>query len=468
MRKVLLSFLLFPVSSFAYDISTCQDLQNMQKDLSASYQLTQDIDCSNFIWNPISGVFSGKLNGQDHRITNLMVAGKQSVSALFESLEHAEIYNLKIEEAGFEWHSKTDKTEAAMGFVAATAKDSVITNLKLYDVKVIAHNVRNAGLIIGDAQDVLLDKVTIENSFLDVSAKYAGLMVGSFVGTAGRYDNKGVPLTGIMGSKVLHSQIYASHPLLHSGFGGLAGYADTMFTLNNILEKVTIAPSKTAANIEYAGAISGITEVKNNYILFNKISDVSISRANFAGGMFGKLKVESCFLQNSFDQNFVESSLQVAEMGAGFAAEVHYRVKEDKCLISNNAIQTNISSVAHSYPVGAGFIGLLENDGNFTIGIEHNYVAAILDTASLEDRVGFIYAITKDITPAPQLIANFWDKDIAQTSTALPIAAEEGVQALSSAEMKNPTNYVDAGWNFEKIWYVPNGSYPRLMALDIK
>jgi len=61
-----------------FQISDCQELQDMQTDLSASYVLVNDIDCTGFDagdgkgFLPV-GPFSGTFDGQGLTITNLLV-----------------------------------------------------------------------------------------------------------------------------------------------------------------------------------------------------------------------------------------------------------------------------------------------------------------------------------------------------------------------------------------------------------
>jgi len=60
-------------------LHTCEDLQNMKNNLSASYYLANDIDCSDTVnWNsgagfePV-GTFTGTFDGQGHKITDLYI-----------------------------------------------------------------------------------------------------------------------------------------------------------------------------------------------------------------------------------------------------------------------------------------------------------------------------------------------------------------------------------------------------------
>ena len=107
------------VSAQPIEISTCQELQDMQNNLTADYILTSDIDCSDTVnWNngygfiPISydyndyERFTGVLDGQGHTISNLYqmindTHPSHDVGGLFGGLEGAVVKNLKLENINF-------------------------------------------------------------------------------------------------------------------------------------------------------------------------------------------------------------------------------------------------------------------------------------------------------------------------------------------------------------------------------
>jgi hypothetical protein len=59
-----------------YQIATCQQLQDMQNDLSAYYELVEDVDCSGFIYSSVgdsSNQFTGVLDGQGYTVEKLEI-----------------------------------------------------------------------------------------------------------------------------------------------------------------------------------------------------------------------------------------------------------------------------------------------------------------------------------------------------------------------------------------------------------
>ena len=99
-----------------YEISNCRDLQSMNDDLDAVYQLQNDINCSaTETWNsgqgfkPIGGspvgdrseeAFTGTLLGQDYIIDELFIdRPSQEFVGLFGNVKNGEVRNLRIDDA---------------------------------------------------------------------------------------------------------------------------------------------------------------------------------------------------------------------------------------------------------------------------------------------------------------------------------------------------------------------------------
>jgi The GLUG motif len=78
-------------------VSTPQDLHNVRNNLTAYYELGNDIDMTGFgNWTPIS-VFSGTLDGKGFKILNLSVVQTTQYAGLFGQTNGATIKNLGLE-----------------------------------------------------------------------------------------------------------------------------------------------------------------------------------------------------------------------------------------------------------------------------------------------------------------------------------------------------------------------------------
>ncbi len=82
-------------------ITTCQQLQDINKSLKSNYVLANDIDCSGFKFKPIgSGIdyFDGTLDGDYNKIIDLEIDIKEDYVAIFNKIElQGVVRDLKIE-----------------------------------------------------------------------------------------------------------------------------------------------------------------------------------------------------------------------------------------------------------------------------------------------------------------------------------------------------------------------------------
>jgi hypothetical protein len=78
------------------------DVQSMEKDLTAKYFLCQDLDISHFSFNPIGQkqnlYFTGELNGNNLSITGIRIKSTLDGTGLFFSLQNASIKNLSLKD----------------------------------------------------------------------------------------------------------------------------------------------------------------------------------------------------------------------------------------------------------------------------------------------------------------------------------------------------------------------------------
>lgn len=133
---VLLTTMLFSImpavaGSSPTAIYDCDDLQDMNNDLSGNYYLANDIDCSETaIWNGgegfipigVSSSFNGTLDGRGYEITNLYInRPAEDVQALFSSLDPGAIVsNVGLVDA-------TITGESFVGGIAARNINAVIS-----------------------------------------------------------------------------------------------------------------------------------------------------------------------------------------------------------------------------------------------------------------------------------------------------------------------------------------------------
>ncbi|MBT2277231.1 hypothetical protein J7E51_04410 [Priestia megaterium] len=87
-----------------YIIETIQDLQSVQNNLTANYELAHDIDATGFAFVPIGGTslvteqsFRGTFNGKGYKIINLRINQTANYAGLFTYLNGATVSGLGLE-----------------------------------------------------------------------------------------------------------------------------------------------------------------------------------------------------------------------------------------------------------------------------------------------------------------------------------------------------------------------------------
>jgi hypothetical protein len=97
MKKIIFLLIIMTMitSANATNISSCNDLTNMQQ--HTNYELTTDLSCPSLNWTPIE--YSGTFNGNNHTISGLT---SNNTKGLFGILNGATIKNLRLEDIDFE------------------------------------------------------------------------------------------------------------------------------------------------------------------------------------------------------------------------------------------------------------------------------------------------------------------------------------------------------------------------------
>lgn len=169
-----------------HPISSAEELDNLRKDMTASYVLTTDIDMKDINFVPFGIVnnenaskFTGTFDGNGHTIKNLRydVEGKGEVG-LFSQAENATIKNLIIENAHF-------KGNANVGGIVGRMYRTTITDCAVLNSYIEGRD--HVGAIAGEiAQTKVGDSYeggTITNCFSDARIKTREYQAGGMLGT---------------------------------------------------------------------------------------------------------------------------------------------------------------------------------------------------------------------------------------------------------------------------------------------
>jgi len=276
---VFLSFFLISSTSVLADtgISTCQELQDMNNNLSEDYYLENDIDCSDTInWNsgegfePIS-VFNGSFDGNNYVISDLYININDTNAGLFGSLNNANIENVSLNNANITIMNVSNK---GIGGICGVMDTSTINNVGTSGIITVygagdisGSDYQRVGGICGRANGI------INNSFSKINI----LTDGGAVGLGG--------LVGIdTNPYLLIENSYYDGNIRHDGsqyIGGIVGYgADT--DVKKSFSYGSIIGNSIFLQGTYIGGICGV------YCnIYDSFSTMELNGDNTIGGLQG-------------------------------------------------------------------------------------------------------------------------------------------------------------------------------------
>lgn len=267
-----------------YQISTAKQLQAVKDDLSAYYELQNDIDLSGHDWAPVgdmNGMFTGVFNGSGKTISNLSVSVKEGIGVgLFGIVMPAGegtgvVKNLTIDKANV---SGMMAVSAAVGYniggtvEQVTVKNAVLTGTYSKSSIMAGGDPMGGNCVggvvggnnMGSIVQCTADNVTIHlngaNSFEDDGpfiqcdiGECAGLIVGGSFG-GNEEDVQDAGSYGRIADCTASGTIYAED--VHAvGLGGIGGCLLMMEEAVNCSADVTIHANKAHA----VGGICGYT-----------------------------------------------------------------------------------------------------------------------------------------------------------------------------------------------------------------
>ncbi len=268
-------------SGSPYQITTCNQMSEIESSLSAHYELANDIDCngSSFVGSLGLGGsgFSGTFDGQEHSINSLDLSNRSDSAGsggIFSRLSNATVSNLRVINAQV-------NGAGSIGILAGGAQlTDTIDNVYVSGV-VTCHDDYCGGLI-GYAVD---NHVTISNSGADVSVISTGDYVG---GIAGRYEDSTI------------SQTYSTGTVSgDNNVGGIAGIVSGAADINNVYYSGSVV-----ALGSNAGGLVGAVELGGQ--ITNAYAAGSVKAGDSVGGLVGDLG--DGVISHAFAANFIDTS----------------------------------------------------------------------------------------------------------------------------------------------------------------
>src|SRR3990167_3034223 len=311
------------LSKGQYQISTCLELQAMSQDLSGSYQLANDIDCTNTKnWNGGQGFspvgtyqnfFTGNLNGQNYGVSNLYInRPSQSYVGLFGGTLSATISNLRLVNVDIIGNANIGSLIGFGGYLFSPVQSGgVISNVYATgSVSSTINGMSEAGGLIG----VFVGDVT--NSSFDGTVKGGGGVAGLIAYTinsnishcysTGNIYAAGTAVGGLLGildGQILNSYSTAAVQSIGGYIGGLVGGSygniSSSYATGNVLT--------TENHINAVGGLIGVNfagSVLNSYAS-GSVTNLGPTHPPSVGGLVGSLYRKSVIL-NSYAVGFIK------------------------------------------------------------------------------------------------------------------------------------------------------------------
>jgi hypothetical protein len=313
-------------TSTPFQISTCQDLQDIGSNLTAHYILTSDVDCSGTpSFMPIAAGagqesgFAGELNGDNFTIHDVTVSSSTTedlMGGIFDTTSPgANIHDLVIASSTFS--GAFGEGGSQVGALAGEAFGGTFTNITVMSsVTVYADQAGKVGGLIGFASDDPSQGLTISNcssspAFILNDLTDPANNIGGLVGFVGSYNNS-ISITYSSSNSDLN------FPGSNTSYvGGLIGWVE-----NNASSTITIANSEATGNVsaeDNSGGLIGTLMMNTNtdmpdnakasivvrqdtalgnVLVVSPYSD-NFDFDNFGGGLIGAVSVYATGTQDS-------------------------------------------------------------------------------------------------------------------------------------------------------------------------
>ncbi|MCL2718168.1 MAG: hypothetical protein FWE14_05250 [Lachnospiraceae bacterium] len=328
------------------NISSVEDLQNIQNDMFGNYQLVNDIDLSGVAWSPIGTLaapFNGLLDGNGHTIKNLNInLPTQDNVGLFR-FNRGIITNINLENVSI---TGRDNTGSIVG-----QNFNSLTNITVTTVKEL-RGLNSVGGLAGVNTGTIIDS-TVENAEVlggTSTAARTGGLVGNNTGTIIGSNVNGIKnltggsntggLAGINTGTIATSWSIGIANLTGStSTGGLAGSSNG-----------TIRLSFSDNNVRGTSDVGGLVGLMNGGMIEQGYATGAINSNSSGGGFVGRMSVASAIVRNSYSAGNVSGSTTNAGF-VGTLGNQNARIENCYSLSShpNGLISGTIGTIVNSY-----------------------------------------------------------------------------------------------------------------------
>jgi hypothetical protein len=277
-----------------YEITCAYDFTKIENDLDAYYKIVNNIDFMNAVFTGVKGEFTGKLDGGNFEIRNLVLDG----CGLFRSLrDSAVVKNVVLRNAVF----------SASKFVDAIGAG------------ILANEVMGTFAESGTGFGCRISNVHIVSPSIVALNGFGGIL-GGIVGDVSLY-------TTIEGCSMLGAYIYA--PTAES-VGGIAG---------KIATSTIVSACAFDGNIEAGGETGGIVSVSSaDDVIKNCHVTADIYAKGTVGGIVGtsdRSRVANCYVEGTIE---LDENAKIAKVGGVIGAMGSTLSDTVYALVHNNLV----------------------------------------------------------------------------------------------------------------------------------
>lgn len=390
-------------------ISNCTELQAMKGDLSANYQLADDIDCS------ATGISDTENAKYDAALYNDGLGFEPIGTYSYD--DHYEAITSAMFTGQFDGNGKTisnlyiDRpTTDYVGLFGMLGSGSTVQDFNISSGAITGQN--DVGAVAGMAQgDITIDNVTVSINVLGLIGGHSdeddyGYCVGGLIGNYEYLGNTGLTLT----NNTIDGTVVGDEAV-----GGLVGTHTYEWTGNSEdyslnMNNNTVSAGSGVSGSNFVGGLIGDVYIYSNTdgVEASLVMDVGPNNAVLAdvtgssddvGGLVGSLYYED-YNNFTFDfnisQSFVQTDVSAGNSNAGgLIGAIDMRCNEVDGFGDNCDFKVNISdsyydgNVSAGYSNAGGLIGYsLERDWEIeTLAISRSYAAGIV-TANTNDDSG--------------------------------------------------------------------------------
>ena len=427
-------------TSDPYLIGTAKQLAYLSY-LSISYDynskyfvLTADIDLSGKIWTTIGSSnreFRGKLDGQNHSISNVYVNSTSYSQGLFGRLNYTSISNLNITNA---YVTGRDSVGILVGNIYNSSVSNVTVSGELV-AQSSGSTGNNFGGIAGYISNVTIDNCT-SNADITVNLSYNGNNVGGIVG--GGY-------TGTLINCTNNGAVFGKGTV-----GGIFGYMYSSGTVSAKIKYCVNNGSVTSVN-EWTN-LGGIGATINQGVFVDECCNTGSlnggSYTRYIGGLFGRVNIggilTSSIITNCYSTGDINSGRSNGLYVGGLFGyvEIYAQTGETALTVKDCYSTGKITYNSTSYQqTCCGLLNYYYNASNPDPSIQYVYMENI-------------YSIVKDEYISPIFDAN--KAVYVDTNDDSTISFSQGGVIKTVSEMNSTDTFLDVS-NLATTFVVNNG-----------